>query len=318
MPSTPVLGLDVGGTKIAGGVAILPEGRTIARQTISTEAARGGGAVLQDALQLAGDLMAKAAAHGSPVELIGLGICELVDRSRRLASAYTIRWQDQPVHEKFGALAPFVLEADVRAAAMAEATLGAGRPFQTFLYVTIGTGISCCLMLDGQPYLGAHGATGTMASSPLPVPREDRTSDNDAQDAATNASLGASLEERAAGPALVARFNAGGGRATRGQEVLAAAHEGDRHAIEVVRSAATILGSQIGVLIGTLDPEAVIVGGGLGSAAGLYWDELRTATRRHIWSDHQRALPILQAATGAEAGWLGAALAAWRVHRGPP
>jgi glucokinase len=66
------------------------------------------------------------------------------------------------------------------------------------------------------------------------------------------------------------------------------------------------------LLVNTLDPEAVIVGGGLGLSEGLYWDGMIASTRRHIWSPNFRELPILRAAMGADAGWIGAAIAAWR------
>ncbi|MFN0067857.1 MAG: hypothetical protein ACKVYV_09505, partial [Limisphaerales bacterium] len=61
------------------------------------------------------------------------------------------------------------------------------------------------------------------------------------------------------------------------------------------------------LLVGMLDPEALIVGGGLGLSDGPYWEHFLPATRRHIWSPMHRDLPILRAATGADAGWLGAA-----------
>jgi glucokinase len=61
------------------------------------------------------------------------------------------------------------------------------------------------------------------------------------------------------------------------------------------------------VLVSTLDPEAVIIGGGLGLSEGPYWEHFVAATRRHIWSDVHRDLPILRAATGEDAGWIGAA-----------
>ena len=104
------------------------------------------------------------------MEAIGVGICELVDCEGRIASANCIQWQDEPVQEKLSSIAPTVIEADVRAAALAESMFGAGKAFHNFLYVTVGTGISCCLMLDGTPYLGVRGASGTMASSPLAIP----------------------------------------------------------------------------------------------------------------------------------------------------
>ncbi|MGZ8938646.1 MAG: ROK family protein [Limisphaerales bacterium] len=295
-----VIGIDVGGTKIAAGLLAFPEGRALAKRTIATQPARCGRAVLDDVLRLTRELASEAERAGSRVASIGLGLCELVDREGSIASAHCIQWLDQPVREQLSSIAPVVIEADVRAAALAESLFGAGKEFRNFLYVTVGTGISCCLMLDGRPYLGARGATGTMASSPLSIPCEEcghvsrRT-----------------LEEISAGPALVARFNAADGKAASGQEVLTAAAGGDARARQIVESASEALESQIGLLVNTLDPEAVVIGGGLGLSVGPYWAHFIAATRRHFWSSLHRDLPILRAATGVDAGWIGAAAKAW-------
>lgn len=294
-----VIGIDVGGTKIAAGIVDFPAVNATHRQIIRTEANRGGAAVLRDVVDLATRLAAEVTQQGGRVGGIGIGICELVDRHGNLASANCIRWLDQPVRERLSEIAPLVIEADVRAAALAEAIAGAGRTFETFLYVTIGTGISCCLMQNGKPHLGAHGFTGTMASSPLSHHcqhcghSDERT-----------------LEEIAAGPALLTRFNAVHGSANTSEEVVRAAASGHPIAAQVVRSASEALGAQIGMLVNVLDPEVVILGGGIGVSDGLYQTQLTASIRRHIWSQHHRDLPVLRASTGADAGWVGAAAAA--------
>jgi glucokinase len=295
------IGLDIGGTKIAGGVVSLPEGTVRLRHTLPTGAERGGEAVFEDVERMARLLVEDALASRLEVEVIGMGLCELVSPTGEVLSAHIVDWLGFPVRERLAALAPSALEADVRAAAVAESALGAGRPFRNFLYVTVGTGISCCLVLDGAPYLGARGLTGTMASSPLGVPCERCGHTNRR-----------TLEEMASGPGLVARFRAAGGGAATGQEVLGAAISGDPLARGVVESAGEALESHVGLLVGTLDPEAVVVGGGLGLSDGPYWDHFLASTRRHIWSGLQRGLPILRAELGADAGWIGAAMCAFR------
>src|SRR5262245_53175536 len=97
---THVLGIDVGGTKIAAGLATFPDGLPVLRRVIPTQPHRGGRAVLQDVLQLVRELAAEAEKLGSRVTAIGLGICELVDREGNLASANCIAWLDQPVREE--------------------------------------------------------------------------------------------------------------------------------------------------------------------------------------------------------------------------
>jgi glucokinase len=99
---------------------------------------------------------------------------------------------------------------------------------------------------------------------------------------------------------------------TRGEEVLAAANADDSSAAHVVKTAGEALGVGLAWLVNVLDPEAVIVGGGLGLAGGLYWDSFIAAARGHIWAEAARDLPILPAALGPDAGLIGAAAAVIR------
>jgi glucokinase len=66
-----------------------------------------------------------------------------------------------------------------------------------------------------------------------------------------------------------------------------------------------------------LDPEAVVVGGGLGLAGGLYWESFERSAREHIWADATRGLPIVPAQLGADAGLIGAAASVLRTHHEP-
>jgi len=309
MASAPftALGLDVGGTKIAAGIVQFPGGqRSERRSTIPTEPKRGGAAVLEDVLQLAAKLAAESAAAGYPIQALGLGLCELVGLDGEILSAETVRWQDQPVRERLSTVAPATIEADVRAAAAAEALFGAGRGLANFLYLTIGTGISSCLMLGGQPYLGARGLTGTMASSPLTARCKE-----------CGAIRSETLEQISSGAALSEKMRAKTGRpeATARDLLDLAARGGPNSewARTIVGAAGAAAGAETALLVNVLDPEAVIIGGGLGCADGLYWDSLVSSAQRHIWSPVNRALPILQAGTGINAGWIGAAAAAWRA-----
>jgi glucokinase len=285
------IGLDVGGTKIAGGVVALRTGQVLARRVIPTRAERGGEAVVADALTLAEALLADAAALGVVVGGIGVGVPELVDVQGNITSGHAIAWRGTPVQERFRRLSHAVVESDVRAHALAEARYGAGRPFRLFAFVTVGTGISCCLVQEGRPYAGARGNALILASSPLTT-----------VSTACGTPLRPVLEEFASGPALATRFGT-----TRAEDVLAAAAAGDEAAIEMVESAGAALGVSVGWLVNVLDPQAIVVGGGLGLAGGRYWDSFVAAAREHIWANDSRDLPILTAALGPDAGLIGAA-----------
>ncbi len=296
------IGLDVGGTKIAGGVVALPSGRLVAKRVIPTRPDRGGELVLSSALDMARELAKEAARTGNSLLGIGVGVCELVDAEGNVTSDQTIAWSGVPVQFSFSQVAPAIVESDVRAAALAEALFGRGTSFRIFAYVTVGTGMSYTLVEDGRPYAGARGNALILASAPLTTTCTQ-----------CGAHLRPVLEEFASGPALVARYNQlSAGTATRGEDVIAAAEAKDPVAEQVVRSAGEALGNSVGFLVNILDPEAVIVGGGLGSSGGLYWASFVASTRQHIWSDTARDLPILPAALGADAGFIGAAARIWQ------
>lgn len=296
------IGVDVGGTKIRAGRVHFPQGFVQGRRLIPTQPERGGQAVLDDVMRLIDELATPTPNDGRVAGAIGLGLCELVDQLGNVMSAATINWKEVSVCERLSRYGPVVIEADVRAAAFGEALFGAGKPYGIFLYVTAGTGISCCLVIDRQPYAGVRGATGTMASGPRRVVCEQcRTVDQ------------RSLEAMASGPALVRRYNQDrAARAHVAEDVAAAARSGDAKALEVLRTAGEALGAAIGGLVNVLDPGAVVVGGGLGLSGGEYWASLQSSAREHIWSDLHRDLPILPAEAGPDAGILGAAAAAWR------
>jgi glucokinase len=252
---------------------------------------------LADAIGMARDL-AGGVPPGGRFAGVGLGMPELVDPGGRLASGVTIDWRGVSLTDRFTGVGPVWVEADVRAAALAEARFGAGRAYRLFAYVAIGTGISHTLVQDGRPYAGARGNALVLASGPTSV-----------RCPGCGTWARPVLEAVTSGPALVAAYNAGRpvpvGRA---EDVLAAAAQDDRDAVRVVRDAAEALGSGVGWLVNALDPEAVVVGGGLGLAGGLYWDVFLDSVRRHVWAEATRTLPIVRAELGADAGLIGAAV----------
>lgn len=293
-----VIGIDVGGTKIAAGLVDLTARRLIDRRSLPTPRAEGGRVILDAAVTLAAGIRDDARRAGREAVGIGVSVCELVDLSGAVRSGSAVDWVGLPAQERFAELAPAVIEADVRAHALAEATWGAGRGHASLAFISVGTGISSCMVLDGRPYAGARGnalVLSTQASG-VPCPRCSNTH-------------WPALEEVASGPALAARFGAASGIfVERAEDVLSAALHGDERARDVVVSGATALGARLGWLVDVLDPEVVIVGGGLGSVDGLYWETLVAATRAHVWADASRGLPIRHAALGPDAALFGAAL----------
>ena len=94
-PEFIAIGVDVGGTKIAAGVVTFPGGRVRARRIIPTLSQRGGEAVLADVEQLVSELSTEACASGHQVNGTGVGVCEIVDLSGRVASSNCVAWQGE-------------------------------------------------------------------------------------------------------------------------------------------------------------------------------------------------------------------------------
>ncbi len=291
------VGLDVGGTKTAAGIVLWPTGEVLHRKITPTNPERGGKAVLEDILELARQLKETAEVEGINIAGIGTGVAELVDCEGNVTSSCTIAWRGLPVQEKLSAIAPARVESDVRAAAIAEAIFGAGQRKRLFVYITVGTGISYCLMQNGQPLKGANGNAIVMASSPLST-------------VCTHCStrLHPVLEEYASGPAIARRFALAKGAPSAGdcQTVFHAASSGDQDAIDILNSAGESLGVSAAFLVNVLDPEMIILGGGVGSAGGIYKKAFERSCREHIFAENSRCVEIVLAKLGNDAGIVGA------------
>jgi glucokinase len=258
---TVALGVDVGGTKIAAARVDVERGAVLESRRRPTAPERGPAAVLADCRALIDEL-------GAEVAAVGLAVCELVDPDGRVRSAETVDWRDTDLHATFDRV-----ESDVRAAAVAEARFGAGRDEPDFLYVTVGTGVSHCLMADGRPRRGVRGsAIGT----------------------------GAPLVERWSGGVALARRSGH----ESAEDALA-----DPAAADVVEEGARRLGLALAALVNALDPGAVIVGGGLGLNDS-YRERVEVALRSAVYDPAARDLPFLPAGLRADAPVIGAALVA--------
>ncbi len=296
LPAPPLLGIDVGGTKIAAALVDAETGAMLQREETATAAERGPEAVVADIASLV-----QAVAAGEPVAAIGVGLPELVDAEGTIRSAYLLDWAQGGLAERLAAIAPVRFESDVRAAALAEATLGAGVLHDLFIYISLGTGISSTLVQHGVPLVGARGGALVLSTGPLGMPCGSCGVWRDFI-----------LEDFASGRALAERYAAatnGDVATTSAHDVLAAAAAGDGEAIAIVDSGAEALGSALGWLVNVLDPEALVIGGGLGLAPGRFHEQLVASTRAHIWNVAAGHLPIVPAGLGHDAGVIGAALA---------
>jgi glucokinase len=294
------IGIDVGGTKVALGLLDAAELSLLESVVIPTGRDRGGQAVLADLRAAAGRLAGRATGLGRRVSGIGLVVPEIVSLAGEIVSGVVIpQWDELPVAGVLSEIAPVRVEADVRAAAFAETVLGAGRGYDHLVFVTVGTGISYTAVYQGRPIAGSRGGALNIGTTVLA-----RLPEHCAQHGEPREIV---LERIASGSALVERYVALGGTAAGAADVLAAAQHGDRAAAEVLDEGARTLGLAIALLVNVLDPEAVIVGGGLGSADTQYWQATQDYTRQYL-HDFAAGTVLARGALGADAGVIGAGL----------
>jgi glucokinase len=252
--------------------------------------------------ELASELSSEAARQELAIDGIGIGVPELVDNQGIVRSSYNLAWEGISLASRIAPLLTphtrVAIESDVRAAARAEMRYGAGRDRKICVYVNVGSGISYCLCIEGRPFSGANGYAIHFASSPLSMRCTE-----------CGAAQGPVVEEIASGPGISHSYAAATMTPPDGAEpVLAAADAGDPKAIAIIGDAAQLLGAALGLTVNMLDPEALVIGGGLGSAEGLYWRSIVAETRAHIFAADRHDMPILRAALGPDAGIIGAAL----------
>jgi len=293
-----VLALDLGGTSIKAGVADLT-GRFVLRMRRDTGRAHGVSAVVENLLVVAGELADEASRLGHDPVAAAVVVPGVVDEERGVAvDASNIGWRDVPLREllreRLGL--PVHVGHDVRAGALAEARRGAARGRRCFAFVPIGTGIGGAWVIDGRPYSGAHYAAAEVGHI---VVRPDG-------EPCVCGRVGC-LETLASASAIARRYSERSGRTVAGaDEVAALVPSADPVAVRVWDDALDALSDALLTVSTLLDPEVIVLGGGLSHAGTLLLAPLRERLSHR--SSSLPPPPLVHASLGDEAGCMGAAL----------
>jgi glucokinase len=303
-----VIGIDIGGTKIAAQVCD-ERLQPLAEQVIATPAAAQP-AALAASLDLESVYQAgRAALLGAIIELcrtlplqfshtvaaIGIGTAGQVDPARGIvldANENLVGWRGTPIVATLEAALqlPVAVDNDVRTMALAESTLGAGKAYDHLLCLTVGTGIGGALVFQRRLWHGAHFSAGEIGY----LYADDQHT----------------LEQRCAGPALEKQYHAQTDIALPLPQIAQRALQGEAVATAILREGAVRCGRILAPVIALLDPQAVIVGGGMVAMATQWWQPFCTTIQNfHLRSVRQT--PLQPAALGNRAGMMGAALLAW-------
>ncbi|MFJ5292734.1 ROK family protein [Streptomyces sp. NPDC088348] len=293
-PATgPVIGLDLGGTKIAAAL-VGPDGAVLARHTLATPATEGAGAVL-DALCTA----ARAVDRGAVA--VGVAAAGVVDPLSGTVTSATdsIRgWAGTALGTGLAGRTglPVACDNDVRATAGPELAATGGER-ASLLFAAVGTGVGGALACDGRMLHGVAGIAGHLGHLPSP--------DADGLDCTCGGT--GHLEAVASGPGITALYERLTGRAAdRLQTVAERAAAGDGGAVRAITTGARAMGRALGGLANALGPDRVVVGGGVPGIGPLYWDALTDAFAGELMPPLRRLRPAAPL-HGADAAVLGAA-----------
>jgi glucokinase len=306
------IGLDVGGTKVLG-VLVDPgrPGEVLAERLVPTPL---GGAGLVEVL---GALHAElSAAAPEPPVAVGVGVPGPVDREGVLRmGAHLEAVRDLPLRD---ALAdrwrlPVAVDNDANGHAVAEHRWGAAAGVDDAVVVTLGTGIGAGLVVGGGLVRGAQGFAGEpghMVVDPTgpACPCGQRGCWERLASGTGLALLGRQAAEGGRLGAVVDRVG-GDPEAVRGEDVTAAAREGDGEALVVLRELAGWVALGLANLVNLLDPDRVVVGGGLVEVADLLLPDVQVEVRRRVLAGaHGRRVEIVPALLGERAGAIGVGL----------
>ena len=292
------LGIDLGGTKIEG--VVLSGSQVTGRRRVATPSGDYEGTIA--AIRgLIAELAAETALPGdAPAGIAMPGAISV--RTGLVKNANSTCLNGRPFDRDLAAALgrPIKVANDANCFALSEATDGAGAGHRTVFGAILGTGVGGGLVVDGRILTGPNGIAGEWGHSPLPWPAADET-----DGAPCYCGKRGCIETWISGPAFAARYAADQGVAATAHEIARAAISGEACAEAAIERLGQRIGKCLATVINVVDPDVIVLGGGLSNIEALY-GLVPDAIRRHAFSDDVTT-PVVRAIHGDSSGVRGAA-----------
>ncbi|AJY74729.1 ROK family protein [Paenibacillus beijingensis] len=297
------LGIDLGGTNIKAGLVGM-DGTLLHRMLAPTGADAGGEAIYAKLLQTVRSLKAEADKQGLAIRGIGIGTAGQVDQRRQKVASATSNlpgWADIPLTERMACDTglPVRIDNDVNVLAAGEAWLGAGRPWDSFLCVTLGTGIGGCFVSDKRPYYGKHGYAGEFGHHVI-----------QAGGAPCNCGRSGCWEQYASVTALRRTLDRvfGVDSGITPEVLFERARAGIPEALRIVDDYAEHVAAGLINLIHLFDPDGIVIGGAITAQGEFLLGRIRRLTGAGTLAAYaEDPVPVEPALLGDNAGIIGAA-----------
>lgn len=301
------IGVDLGGTKIEA-IALADDGRVLTRRRVA--APRG---VYADTVVAVRNLVLAVESELGRSGSVGVGIPGTVSPATGLIKNANSVWLiGQPLDRDLGeALGrPVRLGNDANCFALSEASDGAGEGYGTVFGVILGTGCGAGIAVNGRTLVGPNAIAGEWGHNPLPWPQPAELPGPDCY-----CGLQGCNETWLSGPGFEADFTRGSGRSLGAAEIAAAAEAGDAEADAALKRLELRLARAFAAVLNLLDPDAIVLGGGLSNIDRLY------RTVPDLWLSHAFSdaitTPLLKNRHGDSSGVRGAAWL-WPIGEGHP
>ena len=308
------VGIDLGGTGIKAGL-VNEEGTIVARAECPTGVERGHEAVIADMAKLALDVIAKGGATLDEVKAVGIGLPGIQDpRTGHVPFCTNLYWHDVPVVELMQKVIdkPIYIGNDATVAGLAESVAGVSKGYSTSVFITLGTGVGGGIVIDGKPYSGPNGVGSEIGHIPMDIGGEPCSCGN----------YGC-LERYCSATAVIRMgkqmvlqhpdslmYDLCGGDVSKltAKMVFDAARELDDVAMKVFNHYVDYLCKAIYTIIAFLDPEMIVLGGGISKSGDFLLNAVRERIPRYLLFKTLPYSRVEIARLGADAGMIGAAM----------
>ncbi len=312
-----IVGVDLGGTNIVAGAMPADGSRTLAVCDLPTQAEGGAEGVVDRIVSLIEQVIADVSASEGIARAdfagVGMGAPGPLDRERGVVVvAPNLGWHDFPLRDVIAERVklPVTLDNDANCATLGEWWRGAAQGGRNVIGVTIGTGIGGGIVLDGMLYHGCSDVAGEIGHTTI-----------EAAGRYCRCGNYGCLEAYASGPAIALRAREAlerdevsvlrklvDGRTERltAADVYDAANRGDALALEIVRDTARFLGTGVANLLNTLNPDVVVIAGGVTRAGDRLFEPLRAEVKRRAFRPAVTACRIVPGSLPGTAGVVGA------------
>lgn len=308
------LGIDVGGTGIKIGV-VDQNGCILAQGETPTHVGRPFADIVRDMGLCALDVLNKGGFSAEDVASIGVGVPGVANQQTGVVIFCTnLHWTNEPLREELQKYInkPVYIDNDATVAGYAESICGVSVGCHSSVFLTLGTGVGGGIVINGRPWSGFHGVGSEIGHIPMDIDGEPCTCGNHGcleRYCSATALIRMGREAAKAHPESALNKACGGDcEKINAKMVIDCAKEGDAAADEVFRRYVKYMGLALDTIVAFLDPEMIILGGGVSKAGSFLLDAIRAEVPKYLLFKSLPFARIEIARLGADAGMIGAAM----------